>query len=83
MCLDNFQPLWSREEIKDIQKRVLESSLPDQEQDFYQFFEQLRKKSELYACIMFRGLRLLHFDKKARFVIVRGQSGEEVRIDLY
>lgn len=82
MCLENFKSCFSLEEIRNIRKRVSESPTPERERDFIKFFEQLRKKAELYSLIMFQRLKLVSFDPKGKYAIIRGQEGKEIRIDL-
>ena len=82
MCLDSFEPKWNREEISQICRRVLESPTPDQERDFYRFFERVRKATEMYSLFMFRGIKLVSFDPKGKYAVIKDQDGREIKINL-
>ena len=84
MCLDNFKEGFTNKEVKDIRRRILEG-IPqdsDEEQDFLRFFEEIRKKAELYSLIMFQGAKILKLNLKDGYVVIRDKNGEQGTVNL-
>ena len=84
MFEDHFDTCFTPEEVRTISKRIMEipPSSPEQEREFHQFFERARKAAELYNLFMFRGMKIIEFDKKLEHITIREQNGESIMIDL-